>query len=82
MGFEPGTHNRDERVDDYRSESWMSAFPNVDIRHGDNLTPNRWLKSEFRNQKYTRGWQESSEVPGWGVTEGRFREVLDAAIAL
>lgn len=66
MGYEPGTHNRPERVDDRTSESFFSESPNVDIRHGKNLTKTRWKKEEFRNQKYTEGWTESDEVPGWG----------------
>jgi len=65
MGFEPGTHGRAERVDDYKSGSWESEFPNIDIRHDKNLTPSRWGKEQFRNQKYTKGWQETDEVPGW-----------------
>lgn len=66
MGFEPGTHNRKERVDDYKSDIWESEYPNVDIRHDNNLTPNRWRKDQFRNQKYTKGWKESFDIPGWG----------------
>jgi hypothetical protein len=66
MGFEPGTHKRAERVDDYGSDSWQSAYPNVDIRHGGNLTPSRWSKEQFRDQRYTAGWIESDEIPGWG----------------
>lgn len=76
MGFEPGTHNRAERVDDYKAESWMSEYPNIDIRHSKNLTPSRWRKDQFRNQRYTKGWTEGDEVPGWGVTAGRFDELL------
>lgn len=76
MGFEPGTHNRPERVDDYQAETWMSEWPNVDIRHDANLTPSRWKREQFRNQKYTEGWTESDRVPGWGVTLGRFDEFL------
>lgn len=76
MGFEPGTHNRTERVDDYTAETWMSAVPNIDIRHETNLTESRWHKSEFRNQKYTEGWVEGDTVPGWGGTEGRFAAFL------
>jgi glycosyltransferase involved in cell wall biosynthesis len=72
MGFEPGTHRRAERVDDYGCKSFMSAAPNIDIRHDKNLTPNRWRKDQFRNQKYTRGWQEADEIPDWG----RFEDVL------
>jgi hypothetical protein len=66
MGFEPGTHRRAERVDDYRAESWQSAGANVDIRHDKNLTATRWSKEQFRNQKFTAGWIETEEVPGWG----------------
>lgn len=67
MGYEPGTHNRDERVDDATSESWQSKYPNIDIRHDNNLSPTRWHKEEFRNQKYTEGWQEGTikDIPGW-----------------
>jgi hypothetical protein len=66
QGYEPGTHNRKERVDMYGHRSWESKYPNVDIRHGGNLTPSRWRKDQFRNQKYTAGWQEGDEIPGWG----------------
>jgi hypothetical protein len=69
MGFEPGTHNRKQRVDDLTSESWNSEFPNIDIRHGSNLSRTRWKKEQFRNQKFTKGWTESDyEIPGWGKT--------------
>ena len=76
MGYEPGTHGRKERVDDLESDTWMSEEPNIDIRHGKNLTRSRWRKEEFRNQKYTRGWTLAGEVPGWGQTSGRFTEIL------
>jgi len=76
MGFEPGTHNRPERVDDFGSATWMSEYPNVDIRHDTNLTESRWRKEQFRNQQYTAGWTESDRVPGWGVTAGRFHAFL------
>ncbi len=37
MGFEPGTHNKPERIDDFKAENWQSKIPNIDIRHGNNL---------------------------------------------
>lgn len=77
-GFEPGTHRRAERVDDYTAESFFSACPNVDLRHANNLTPSRWQKAQFRDQRYTRGWTEAEEVPGWGRTAGRMGEFLEA----
>ena len=78
MGYEPGTHGRNGRVDDYESESWESEFPNIDIRHLDNLTTSRRDKEQYRNKKFTEGWLEADEVPGWGVTKGRFEELLIA----
>jgi len=69
MGFEPGTHSPPVGIDSYKAESWMSKYPNIDIRHDRNLTANRWRKDQFRNQKYTIGWTESDEVPGWGNTK-------------
>ena len=79
IGFEPGTHNRPERIDDYKAESWMSAYPNIDIRHEYNLTPSRWRKDQFRNQRFTEGWQEVTSVPGWGeVANGKIMEILNA----
>jgi len=67
MGYEPGTHHRPERVDDAKAESWKSAYPILDIRHDNNFSPTRWKKEEFRNQKYTTGWQEGdlSSIKGW-----------------
>ena len=76
MGFEPGTHGRAERVDDYKCDTWMSDRPNLDIRHGQNLTQTRWSKEQFRNQRYTKGWAIAGEVPGWGQTEGHMTELL------
>lgn len=76
MGFEPGTHGREARVDDYKAESWESECANIDIRHEKTLTPSRWQKEQFRNQRYTRGWTEADRVPGWGRTKGRFQEFL------
>lgn len=77
MGFEPGTNSRAERVDDLKSESFFSPFPNIDVRHDKNLTPNRWRKEQFKDQRFTRGWTESESVPGWGITKNRFSEVLN-----
>lgn len=73
MGFEPGTHGREERVDDIPAESWESPYPNVDIRHEKNFTETRWNKEEFRNKRYTEGWQEADSVKGWGDT----KELMD-----
>ncbi len=69
--FEPGP-----KTGNYRTSNWCSTYPNIDIRHGKNLTKSKWSPDEFRNQKYARGWKEASEIEGWGITEGRFDEFL------
>lgn len=80
MGFEPGTHGRKERVDNYKAKSWMSKHPNIDIRHDKNLTPSRWKQEQFRNKKFCQGWIMADEVPEWGQTKGRFEEFLNGAV--
>jgi hypothetical protein len=76
MGYEPGTHNRKERVDDYKAEAWRSPFPSIDIRHDSNATASRWNPEEFRSQNNCQNWKEADEIAGWGVTKGRFEEIL------
>lgn len=65
MGFEPGSHNRAERVDDLKSDVWVSEYPNVDIKHSQNLTPARWHPSQFRDKRNCQNWQEADEIPYW-----------------
>jgi len=77
MGFEPGTHNRQERVDSSSCESYSSEVANVDIRHGGNLTATKWSPDQFRNKQYAEGWTEADEIPGWGVTKDVFHKILD-----
>ena len=81
MGYEPGTHGRAERVDDYKAETWMSPQPNIDLRHRHNLTQTRWYKNEFRNQRYTKGWTEAGAVPGWGQTRGHMGEFISNGLS-
>jgi len=77
IGFEPGTRKvRHGGIDDLRHETWFAEVPNIDLRHGQNLTSSRWRKDEFRDQRFTEGWTESDTVPGWGRTEGRMAEFL------
>lgn len=66
MGFEPGSHNRNERVDDLKSDTWESEYPNVDLKHKHNLTPARWSQDEFRDKRNCQNWQEADEIPYWG----------------
>ncbi len=67
MGFESGTHNRKERIDDFKASEWMSKVPSVDIKNGKNATSARWKPSEFRSQKNCQNWKESTNynIEGW-----------------
>ncbi len=57
-------------------EKWMSKYPNIDIRHGRNLTQSRWKQEQFKDKNTCLGWTMADEVPGWGVTKGRFDDIL------
>jgi len=66
MGFEPFTHGRFTWKNKFKYDTWMSEFPNVDIKHGANATGARWRKDQYRNQQLLINWTESDEIPGWG----------------
>jgi glycosyltransferase involved in cell wall biosynthesis len=70
--FEPGCHRPPRGIDSYTAERWMAPFPNVDLRHKQNLTMSRWDASEFRDPKACEGFKLVDEIPGWGVCKGRF----------
>lgn len=63
MGYEPASHNRAERVDDLQSDTWRSAVANLDLKHGQNLSPQKWTLADFRTPP--TGWAEAEQVPGW-----------------
>ena len=75
-GYEPGAHRLPAGIDNVPLETWASAIPLVDIRHGCNLTASRWRQDQFRSPKSCQGWTLADAVPGWGRTKGRFREFL------
>ncbi len=69
MGFEPMTHNRIEWKNKFKCETWKSLYPNIDIKHGGNLTGQRWSKDQYRNQNLLINWQETDTfINGWGKT--------------
>jgi hypothetical protein len=72
LGFEPGSHNRIDKIDDVLAEGYRSKVPNVDIRHKNNFTQSRWSKEEFRRPSSYQGWKESDRIPWWG----RGRKIL------
>ena len=66
-GNEPGTPNKLMYPTQFAQDTWMSEFPNLDIRHGGNLTISRWTKEKFRHQDGTLGWTETTvdKLKGW-----------------
>jgi len=76
IGYEPMTHNRIKWNNIYKAEGWKSLVPNIDIRHGKNLSGARWRKDQYRNQHLLINWTESDNgVPGWGNNKNIFIEL-------
>lgn len=59
--YEPGGRNP------IHYENWRSEYPNIDIRHGNNLTKSKWSQDDFRDKSTCVNWQESTvgNIPGW-----------------
>ena len=67
-GYEPGTRSLAKGgFSDSKSARFFSEFPNLDIRHNQNLTPSRWSTDLFRDKSTCANWKESTinEVLGW-----------------
>jgi len=79
-GFEPGGPGEPGRKGDpnkNKYDVYFSEFPNLDIRHDNNMTRNRFRRKQFRNKHGIKGWALADEVPYWGKTKGRFQELLN-----
>lgn len=77
MGFEPMTHHRIKWKNQFKLGTWKSEFPNVDIKHGENVTAGRWKKEDYRNQHLLINWAEGDidHIPGWESLGKTFRVV-------
>lgn len=64
LGFEPGTHNRKDKIDELTCSDFRSEHPNIDIRHENNVTESRWSIDKFRSKPTV--WKEADEIPFWG----------------
>ena len=80
LGYEPGTNRRSRELHPFWAETWFASRPNVDIRHGRNLSKSKWSIADFRNKANAIDWTEADAVPGWGHTRGRFWEWLSEAV--
>jgi hypothetical protein len=56
--FEPGSR------DPNKYGVWRSKEPNIDIRHGENLTKSKWSVNDFRDKTTCVNWQEG-KCPEW-----------------
>lgn len=59
--YEPGSR------DPSKYENWFSEYPNIDIRHGSNLTNSHRKIEDFRDKSTSKNWQEGSIdlIKGW-----------------
>lgn len=57
--YEPGVRGE--------NGNWRSEFPNVDVRHGDNLTKSKWSQDDFRDKSTCINWDETTvdKIKGW-----------------
>lgn len=45
--------------------NYKSEIPNIDIRHGENLTKSKWSINDFRDKSTCINWKEANRVEGW-----------------
>jgi len=77
MGFEPGKKVSKGRIGDYDWAAFRSECPNVDIKHGQNITRKRFTIEEYQSRRLLKAsWQLKDRVPTWGRTKGRVPEFL------
>ena len=66
-GYEPGTPGKTVFKTPFVQKTWMSEYPNLDIRHTGTLSKNRWSKDMFRDKRNCEGWTETTvdKINGW-----------------
>lgn len=66
--YEPGGRNSEIQV------VFKSEHPNIDIRHGGNLTKSKWSINDFRDKSTCQNWQETTidKIDGWNLTREDF----------
>lgn len=60
----------------YGVQNYHSEYPNLCIRHNDNLTRSKRSPEEFRNAKYAKGWRTATALGGWGNTAELIGKIL------
>jgi hypothetical protein len=59
--YEPG------RRDQSLYKTWKSEYPNIDIRHENNLTHGKWSKDDFKDKSTCIDWKETTidKIESW-----------------
>ena len=52
-----------------KTENWMSAEPNICIRHDKTLTRTKKSIADFKNKNKAKGWKVADSVEGWDLTK-------------
>lgn len=60
MGFEPG------RRDPVLTQPWKTEIPCIDIKHGGNLSFDKWKIEHFRDKSTAKNFTSGWEIPHWG----------------
>jgi hypothetical protein len=73
-GFEPGKIGP---LEPYGWKAWRSELPNINIKHGLNVTKKRFKLEQYRcRDRIKDSWVLADDVPYWGKTKGRFNQFL------
>ena len=67
IGYEPGKRVSKKRLGDYGVRHFKSEYPNVDVKHDDNITRKRFELDEYNcKEKIKDSWVSSYDIPYWG----------------
>lgn len=67
-GYEPGTRSiRRGGFSDSRSEYYKAELPTIDLRHGKNLTGDKWKVDDFVDKRQAETWGKGdvNTISGW-----------------
>ena len=59
------------------AKSWKSKYPNIDVRHGKNLTLSKWSLADFRNKDTAVNFKKGAlaDIKGWDLKNGILKAI-------
>lgn len=71
LGYEPGGRNTNLTV------GWKSKYPNVDYKHGNNLSKNKWSLNDFRDKSTAKNFRTGTtkDIEGWDFSKGLLKPI-------